>query len=60
MAIEKDDDGFLMNPDDWSEELAETIAKEFSMPEEAELTEEQWSLVPVSYTHLTLPTTPYV
>ena len=45
MAIEKDDDGFLMDPDDWTEELAETIAKEFSMPEESGLTKEQWNLI---------------
>ncbi len=45
MIVEKDDDGFLMDPDDWTEELAESMAKEFSMPGVSELTQEQWNLV---------------
>lgn len=45
MIVEKDDDGFLMDPDDWTEELAEAMAKEFSMPGVNELTQEQWNLV---------------
>ncbi len=41
MEIETDDDGFLLDPDDWSEEIAKFIANK----EEIELTEERWSLI---------------
>ena len=45
MLVEKDDDGFLLDPDDWTEELAASIAEEFSMPKGSALTKEQWNLI---------------
>ena len=39
--MQMDDDGFLLDPDDWTEELAEEIA----LKEELEFTEEHWNLV---------------
>jgi len=41
MEIQTDDDGFLLDPDDWSEEVAEFIANK----EELELTEDRWNLL---------------
>ena len=41
MDYETDDDGFLLDPDDWTEEVAEFIANK----EELELTEERWNLI---------------
>ena len=38
-----DDDGFLLNPEDWTEEIAEYIAKN----ENIELTEERWMLIKI-------------
>jgi len=43
--IQTDDDGFLLDPDDWSEDIASNIAKEFSKSEEYELSKEQWNLI---------------
>jgi tRNA 2-thiouridine synthesizing protein E len=40
-AIEKDDDGFLMDPDDWSEAFAEEMAA----AEELHLNEDRWNLI---------------
>jgi len=45
MDHQTDSDGFLLEPDDWTEELATTIAKEFSKSEQYELTKEQWNLI---------------
>ncbi len=41
MDIKTDDDGFLLDPEDWSEEVAEFIAKK----ENIELTGERWKLI---------------
>ncbi len=41
MDINTDADGFLLDPDDWTEEIAEFIAKK----ENVELTEERWNLI---------------
>jgi tRNA 2-thiouridine synthesizing protein E len=41
MEIQTDEDGFLLDPDDWNEDIALQIAKS----EEIELTEESWNLV---------------
>jgi len=41
MDVQTDDDGFLLDPDDWTEE----IAKEIAVQEELELTEDRWNLV---------------
>ncbi|MEM7402161.1 MAG: TusE/DsrC/DsvC family sulfur relay protein [Pseudomonadota bacterium] len=41
MNIQTDDDGFLLDPEEWTEEIAEHIAKS----EDIELTEEQWNLI---------------
>lgn len=41
MDVQTDDDGFLLDPDDWTEELAIEIA----LKEELEFTEERWNLV---------------
>ena len=41
MDVQTDDDGFLLDPDDWTEE----IAKEIADKEELELTEDRWNLL---------------
>ena len=41
MDIQTDDDGFLLDPDDWSVEIAEHIAKK----ENVELNDERWNLI---------------
>ncbi|MFK7816328.1 MAG: TusE/DsrC/DsvC family sulfur relay protein [Gammaproteobacteria bacterium] len=41
MTIEKDDDGFLLDPDDWNEEIAKDIAK----IEEIDLNDDRWHLI---------------
>ena len=41
MEIQTDEDGFLLDPDDWNEEIALHVA----ISEEIELTEERWNLV---------------
>lgn len=41
MKIQTDSDGFLLDPDDWSKELAEHIA----LTEKLELTDEHWYLI---------------
>lgn len=41
MDVQKDDDGFLLDPDDWTEE----IAKEIALKEKLEFTEDRWNLV---------------
>jgi len=41
MDIKTDDDGFLLDPEDWSEEVARYIADH----ENVELTDERWKLI---------------
>ncbi len=41
MDIQTDDDGFLLDPDDWNEEIAQVIANK----EDLELTKDRWNLV---------------
>lgn len=41
MSVEKDDDGFLLDPDDWNEDVAIEIARS----ENLNLTEEHWRLI---------------
>jgi tRNA 2-thiouridine synthesizing protein E len=41
-AVEVDDEGFLLNPEDWTEELASDLAKEVGI---ADLTERHWRVV---------------
>lgn len=41
MSVEKDDDGFLLDPDDWNENVAIEIARS----ENLNLTEEHWRLI---------------
>ncbi len=43
MSIAKDQDGFLLDPDDWSKDLALEIAKS----ENLELTKDHWYLINV-------------
>ncbi len=55
MDIQTDDDGFLLDPDDWTEEIALQIAKS----EDLELTEERWNLIRIIrdyyYEHCAVP-----
>lgn len=41
MNIERDNEGYLLDPTDWNVRLAEAIAKE----EDIQLTEDHWSVV---------------
>lgn len=41
-TIEVDAEGFLVNPDDWSEDIAVEIAREEGI---AELTEDHWKVI---------------
>jgi TusE/DsrC/DsvC family sulfur relay protein len=41
-TVEVDDEGFLRNPDDWTEEMAPEIAKEEGI---SELTEAHWKVI---------------
>ena len=41
MTVETDDSGFLLDPEDWNEELAIEIAAE----ENIELNEEHWNII---------------
>jgi len=41
-SIEVDDEGFLLNPDDWTEEIAAELAKEVGINELSEL---HWKVV---------------
>ena len=41
MDIKTDDDGFLLDPEDWSEEVAKIIAEK----EKVELTDDRWYLI---------------
>jgi TusE/DsrC/DsvC family sulfur relay protein len=40
-TIERDDEGYLVNPDDWSETLANSLAAE----EKIELDEQSWTVI---------------
>lgn len=40
-TVQLDEEGFLVNPDDWTPELAEALAKE----EGIELTEKHWQVI---------------
>lgn len=40
--IELDEDGFILNPDDWTEDAARAFASEEGIPE---LTEEHWKVI---------------
>jgi TusE/DsrC/DsvC family sulfur relay protein len=42
LAVERDAEGFLAHPEDWTEELAEEIARENGI---AELTPRHWQVV---------------
>ena len=46
--------------DDWDNALIDWIVSEFKTAEGMDLSKQPDALQPVSYTHLTLPTTPYV
>jgi TusE/DsrC/DsvC family sulfur relay protein len=41
MDVQTDDDGFLLDPDDWDEEIAQFIANK----EDIELTKDHWNLI---------------
>jgi TusE/DsrC/DsvC family sulfur relay protein len=41
-TVERDAEGFLADPQDWTEELAEELARESGVPE---LTERHWQVV---------------
>lgn len=43
MDLDTDDDGFLLDPEEWTEEVAQYIADK----ENVELTEERWKLIRV-------------
>ena len=47
MNIQTDDDGFLLDPEDWTKEIAEYIAQK----ENIELTEERWMLIRIIREH---------
>ena len=40
--IHFDDEGFMTNPDEWSKEVAQTLAKEEDIPE---LTDQHWKVL---------------
>lgn len=42
LAVERNDEGFLVNPDEWTREIAEEIAKEEGIEE---LTTEHWKII---------------
>jgi len=41
-SVEVDGEGFLVNPDDWTEEMASELAKEVEINE---LTEQHWKVI---------------
>lgn len=43
--IEVDDEGFLVNPDDWSEEVAEEMSALQAKKDHVKLTETHWGLI---------------
>ncbi|RMF63845.1 MAG: TusE/DsrC/DsvC family sulfur relay protein [Calditrichaeota bacterium] len=40
-TVELDDDGFMVNPDDWTEDIARDFAKELGI----ELTDRHWKVI---------------
>ncbi len=42
VTVERDDEGFFKNPDDWKEEMAPELAKEIGIDP---LTEEHWKVI---------------
>jgi TusE/DsrC/DsvC family sulfur relay protein len=43
--IQTDEEGYLLNPDDWTEEFAEVIAFQQSEQDKVKLTETHWGLI---------------
>jgi len=44
-VIETDEEGYLVNPQDWSEEVAEKMASRQSQEDDVKLTETHWGLI---------------
>lgn len=42
VSVERNEEGFLVNPDDWTEEIAKEIAKELAINE---LTDLHWKVI---------------
>lgn len=45
--IETDEEGYLFNPDDWTEKVAEEMAFQQSQQDNVKLTETHWGINPV-------------
>jgi len=43
--IETDEEGYLLNPDDWTEKVAEEMAYQQSQQDNVKLTETHWGLI---------------
>lgn len=43
--IETDEEGYLLDPDDWTEEIAEEMAFQQSQQDNVKLTDEHWGLM---------------
>jgi len=43
--IETDEEGYLLNPDDWSERVAEEMAFQQSLQDDVKLTDTHWGLI---------------
>jgi TusE/DsrC/DsvC family sulfur relay protein len=44
-VVETDEEGYLINPDDWSDEIAEEMAYQQAQQDGVKLTETQWGLI---------------
>ena len=44
-TIETDEEGYLLNPDDWTEKVAEEMAYQLSQQDNVKLTETHWGLI---------------
>jgi tRNA 2-thiouridine synthesizing protein E len=44
-VIETDEEGYLLNPDDWTEKVAEEMAFQQSQQDNVKLTETHWGLI---------------
>jgi TusE/DsrC/DsvC family sulfur relay protein len=44
-TIETDEEGYLLNPDDWSEEVAELLPFESPTKKDGKLADEHWGLI---------------
>lgn len=44
-AIETDEEGFLINPDDWDEDVAKVLVQQHEAAGHKQVTEEGWSLI---------------